>query len=65
VGYDLETLRFLEVNEAAVAHYGFASEEFLQMKLTDIRPLEEIPLILAEAKLPKPNFRESGPGVTG
>jgi len=59
--YDLETLRFLEVNEAAVAHYGFASEEFLQMKLTDIRPLEEIPLILAEAKLPKPNFRESGP----
>ena len=34
--YDLETLRFLEVNEAAVAQYGFARNEFLRMSLADI-----------------------------
>lgn len=35
---DLETLKFLEVNEAAVKHYGYSREEFLRMRLTDIRP---------------------------
>jgi PAS domain S-box-containing protein len=36
--YDLETLAFLEVNEAAISHYGYTREEFLQMTLKDIRP---------------------------
>src|SRR5438270_11079059 len=39
--YDSETLRFLEVNEAAVSHYGWSREEFLAMTLYDIRPPEE------------------------
>ncbi len=34
--FDIETLDFLEVNEAAVKHYGYSSEEFLSMKLSDI-----------------------------
>ena len=34
--YDLETLSFLTVNEAAVAQYGFSLEEFLSMTLFDI-----------------------------
>ncbi len=35
--YDLETLSFLDVNEAAVVQYGFSKEEFLQkMKLPSI-----------------------------
>ena len=29
--YDFETLRFIAVNEAAVRHYGFSKDEFLQM----------------------------------
>jgi EAL domain-containing protein (putative c-di-GMP-specific phosphodiesterase class I) len=37
--YDLETLRFLEVNSGAVDHYGYTREEFLAMSITDIRPL--------------------------
>ena len=41
--YDLETLRFLEVNEAAVAHYGYTRAEFLAMSITDIRPEEDGP----------------------
>ncbi|MDR3460193.1 MAG: PAS domain S-box protein [Verrucomicrobiae bacterium] len=35
--FDLETLRLLEVNEAAVQHYGYARDEFLKMTLTDLR----------------------------
>jgi PAS domain S-box-containing protein len=35
--YDLATLRFLEVNDAAVARYGYSRSEFLQMRISDIR----------------------------
>jgi len=35
---DLDTLRYLEVNEAAVSRYGYSRDEFLGMKMTDIRP---------------------------
>ncbi|HET6557838.1 MAG TPA: PAS domain S-box protein, partial [Prolixibacteraceae bacterium] len=43
--YDLETLAFLEVNEAAIIHYGYSSEEFLKMTLHDMWPVEDIPLL--------------------
>jgi PAS domain S-box-containing protein len=39
--YDVETLAFLEVNDAAVEHYGYSRDEFLRMHLTDIRPADE------------------------
>ncbi len=40
--YDEELLAFLDVNEAAVAHYGYSREEFLGMTLRDIRPPEDL-----------------------
>ncbi len=40
--YDLETLRFLAVNDAAVYHYGYSREEFLGMSIRDIRPSEDL-----------------------
>ena len=43
--YDIKTLEFLDVNEAAVLHYGYSREEFLQMTLRDIRPPEDIPIL--------------------
>ncbi|MBI2678625.1 MAG: response regulator [Candidatus Koribacter versatilis] len=43
---DLETLKFLEVNDAAVRRYGYAREEFLSMRLTQIRPPDEVPKLL-------------------
>jgi len=46
--YDVETLRFLEVNEAAVVHYGYSRDEFLQMTLKEIRPAEDIPLLMGD-----------------
>ncbi|MCW3119632.1 MAG: domain S-box-containing protein, partial [Chitinophagaceae bacterium] len=48
--YDLETLRFLEVNEAAILHYGYSQEEFLSMTIKDIRPKEEITHLLNDLK---------------
>lgn len=39
---DIDTFRFLAVNEAAIAHYGFSQEEFLSMTAFDIRPPEEV-----------------------
>ena len=44
--FDHETLAFLEVNEAAVQHYGYSREEFLAMTLADIRPPEEVPAMI-------------------
>ncbi len=43
--YDLESLRFLDVNEAAINHYGYSKAEFLSMTLTDIRPDQEVDLL--------------------
>ena len=40
--YDLETLAFLAVNDAAVRNYGWSREEFLRMTIRDIRPPEEV-----------------------
>ena len=40
--FDVETLRFLDVNQAAVEHYGYSREEFLEMSIVDIRPSEDV-----------------------
>jgi len=39
--YDQATLKFLDVNNAAVSHYGYSRSEFLQMTAKDIRPAED------------------------
>lgn len=44
--YDVETLAFLDVNGAAVRHYGYGRDEFLSMTITDIRPPEDVPALL-------------------
>ncbi|MGV8880051.1 MAG: PAS domain S-box protein [Sphingobacteriaceae bacterium] len=43
--FDRETLRFLDVNEAAVNHYGYSVDEFLMMTIKDIRPEEDFDLL--------------------
>jgi len=45
--YDFETLQFLGVNEAATRTYGYTKDEFLRMRITDIRPAEDLPLMHA------------------
>jgi len=40
--FNFQNLKFIAVNDAAIKHYGYSKEEFLKMKLTDIRPRKEI-----------------------
>jgi two-component system cell cycle sensor histidine kinase/response regulator CckA len=41
--FDVETLAFLAVNDAAIRHYGYTREEFLSMTIMDIRPPDDAP----------------------
>ena len=36
--FDIESLYFLNVNDAAIDHYGYSREEFLSMTVRDIQP---------------------------
>jgi two-component system sensor histidine kinase/response regulator len=58
--YDVATLRFLEINDAAVAHYGYSRAGFLGLRITDIRPAEDIPRLQDDLDAPRA-FHESGP----
>src|SRR5262249_13910625 len=41
--FDVETLRILDVNGAAIRNYGYSREEFLTLTIEDIRPPEDVP----------------------
>jgi two-component system, cell cycle sensor histidine kinase and response regulator CckA len=46
--FDRESLRFMEVNAAAVARYGYTRDQFLGMTIREIRPPEDVPLLMDE-----------------
>jgi PAS domain S-box-containing protein len=56
--YDLETLAFLAVNEAAIIHYGYSLEEFLTKTIKDIRPPEDLPALMEDLKRPQTGAHE-------
>lgn len=41
--FDSETFRFVKVNKATIALYGYSETEFLDMSLMDIKQVEDIP----------------------
>ncbi len=47
--FDVATLRFLAVNDAALHHYGYRRDEFLALSLVDIRPPEDVDAIRTKA----------------
>ena len=53
--YDAQRLNFLEVNEAAIHHYGYSRDEFLDRLVTDVHPHDEAERLLDRA-------RHLGPG---
>src|SRR5580698_9645438 len=57
--YDLETLRLLEVNAAAVLHYGYSREQFLSMTIKEIRPAEDIPRLLDDIAQDSEDLQDS------
>ncbi|HEY0071916.1 MAG TPA: PAS domain S-box protein [Chloroflexia bacterium] len=44
--YDLESLYILEVNSAAQARYGYTRNEFIAMRMTDLKAHEEMPRLV-------------------
>lgn len=40
--FDSVSYRFLDVNLAAINHYGYSREEFMEMTIMDIRPANEV-----------------------
>jgi two-component system, cell cycle sensor histidine kinase and response regulator CckA len=59
--YDLETLRFLAVNEAAVRQYGYSRQELASMTIADIRPPDEVPAMLSAVGNVAQGATRSGP----
>jgi PAS domain S-box-containing protein len=55
--YALGTLRFLEVNEAATAHYGYSREEFLQMDLTQLSPTDDVEPLTEDGQFNRPTIQ--------
>ena len=45
--FDRATLSILEVNDAAVANYGYSHEEFRRISIADLRPAEDVPRLLS------------------
>ncbi len=58
--YDLETLRFLAVNDIAVQHYGYTRDEFLSMTIKDVRPPEYVEALVASVREPRDEISHSG-----
>ena len=51
--YDRKTLAFLDVNEAALAKYGFTRQEFLDMTILGIRPPEDVEQLMNNLAQPR------------
>jgi PAS domain S-box-containing protein len=63
--FDLETFFFLAVNKASLLQYGYTREEFLSMKITDLRPADEEkarPLKEALTRNPDVTYADYGQG---
>lgn len=48
--FDVDSLGFLAVNDAAIRHYGYSREEFLEMTIISLRPPEDAPGVLLGAE---------------
>ncbi|MDQ6925492.1 MAG: PAS domain S-box protein [Candidatus Eremiobacteraeota bacterium] len=57
--YELATLRFLAVNDAAVAQYGWSRAEFLTMRLPDIRPPEDVDALAVDVATAPPRLKQA------
>ncbi|MFH0990359.1 MAG: PAS domain S-box protein [bacterium] len=58
--YDLDNLAFLDVNDAAIYHYGYSREEFLEMTIIDIRPPEDVAALLKNVAAVTEGIDEAG-----
>ncbi len=60
VVFEPQTLAFLEINEAAIIHYGYSRDEFLAMRVIDILVQENIPALLDHIQQPRESLMRMG-----
>ena len=58
--YDLETRRFLAVNNAAIKRYGYSRAEVLAMTIDDIRPSQDVQVLRKYLENTNPHFNQAG-----
>ena len=58
--YEVETLRFLRVNQAAVHQYGYSAEEFERITIAEIHPPSQREAAREYVKAIRPNAEEHG-----
>lgn len=58
--YDEQTLEILAVNDAAVERYGYSQTDFLAMRISNLRPTEELPRLAEDLAGPRGKFATSG-----
>ncbi|KLD78156.1 EAL domain-containing protein [Xanthomonas hyacinthi] len=54
--FAVDSLRFLEVNQAAIRQYGYSRDEFLGMTLLELRPPSEAERLLQNVRKPRDGF---------
>lgn len=54
------TLKIMEVNKSFLTHYGYSRDEIITMKISSIRPAEDIPEMLATVSESKEGARSIG-----
>jgi PAS domain S-box-containing protein len=57
---DVNTLAIIDVNEAAIEHYGYSKPEFLSMTIRDIRPSEDIHKVEEAVNKQNASIRKTG-----
>jgi PAS domain S-box-containing protein len=55
-----ETLQFVQVNDAALRHYGYDRMDFLRMSAGELHPAEEVPKLLAALQESNPRDQLAG-----
>jgi PAS domain S-box-containing protein len=58
--YDVEDRRILAVNDSAVLSYGYSRREFLQLRIDDLRPPEDVPALIESVRRGGPGMQHSG-----
>jgi two-component system cell cycle sensor histidine kinase/response regulator CckA len=58
--FERETLQILQVNDAALRHYGYGLMEFLAMRAGDLHPPEEAPKLLTAFQNANPREQLAG-----
>lgn len=58
--YEINTYQVLDVNEAAILHYGYSKDEFMKLDLLSMRPDMDAERFVSESRKYQPGIRRTG-----